>query len=130
MPRQTNIQIRRGASSAWVQSAENLEAGELGWDTDNKILKIGDGSSWGSTNALLPNFSKYKTLIGDGTETSFTINHNLNAASETFVTVRNDSGEYVSPDIKYVDEDNVLVEFATAPSSNQYLVSIVGINLG
>lgn len=48
MPRETNIKIRRGTSSDWSSANPTLDSGEPGFDSTNKILKIGDSTnSWG-----------------------------------------------------------------------------------
>jgi hypothetical protein len=45
----TRIQFRRGTSSQWSTSNPVLGSGEPGYDTTNKIFKIGDGiNAWGS----------------------------------------------------------------------------------
>jgi hypothetical protein len=50
MPVQTRIQIRRGTTAEWASSANSLGngilyQGELGYDTEAKIFKIGDGTT-------------------------------------------------------------------------------------
>jgi hypothetical protein len=42
-------QQKRGTASEWSAAVNALSAGELGYDTDNQILKVGDGSTlWAS----------------------------------------------------------------------------------
>jgi hypothetical protein len=49
MARETLIQLRRGTSTQWACTNPVLEVGEVGFETDTKKLKIGDGSSqWNS----------------------------------------------------------------------------------
>ena len=130
MPIQTNIKIRRGTDTSWSQENPVLDEGELGWDKTNNKIKIGDGiAEWSSLNSVNPNFYSYKTTIGNGFQTSFTINHNLNASGDVFVNVRNSTGQFTYPDTKYIDEDNLLLEFQSPPSINQYIVIITGICL-
>jgi hypothetical protein len=45
MPRQNNIQFRKGSSSQWISQNPTLASGEPGYDLSNKILKVGDGTS-------------------------------------------------------------------------------------
>jgi len=45
MPVQTRIQIRRGTSVQWTASVDALSAGEIGYDTTLKKIKLGDGST-------------------------------------------------------------------------------------
>ena len=49
MARETLIQVRRGIASDWSCTNPTLAAGEIGFETDPKKMKIGDGSSnWNS----------------------------------------------------------------------------------
>lgn len=49
MPANTIITVRKGSFSAWVSANPVLASGELGFDTTNNILKIGNGTSdWNS----------------------------------------------------------------------------------
>ncbi len=51
MPANTIITVRKGSSSEWTSANPVLASGELGFDTTNRILKIGDGSTaWNSLN--------------------------------------------------------------------------------
>lgn len=50
MPRQTNIQIRRGTASDWTSVNPTLAQGEIAMETDTKKIKVGDGST--AWNAL------------------------------------------------------------------------------
>jgi hypothetical protein len=43
MPRITNIKIRRGTEQEWLFTNPILSLGELGYETTNNILKVGDG---------------------------------------------------------------------------------------
>jgi hypothetical protein len=45
MPALTKIQIRRDTATNWSTTNPTLAAGELGFDTTNNLLKIGNGSS-------------------------------------------------------------------------------------
>lgn len=80
-----------------------------------------------SSGAYTVSVKAYSTTIGDGSATSFTVTHNLNVANDVYVTVR-DTGTnyYVYPDIKYSTANSIIIEFASAPTSNQYKVSIIG----
>jgi hypothetical protein len=49
----TRIQFRRGTASEWVAANPVLGSGEPGYDTTNKIFKIGDGTAnWGSLSGI------------------------------------------------------------------------------
>jgi hypothetical protein len=43
MPRITNIKIRRGTEQEWISIDPILSLGELGYETTNNVLKVGDG---------------------------------------------------------------------------------------
>jgi hypothetical protein len=73
------------------------------------------------------NLNAYSVLIGDGSAISYTVNHNLGATNDVNVSVRETgTNYYVYPDVKYVNADSVLIEFVSAPTSNQYRVSVIG----
>lgn len=55
-----NIQLRRGTAAAWTASNPTLMQGELGYETDTGLYKIGNGSTaWNSLS--------YNTLYGTAT---------------------------------------------------------------
>ena len=80
-----------------------------------------------SAGSFTINLDAYSVLIGDGSATSYTVTHNLGISNDVHVSVR-DAGTnyYVYPDVKYVNSNSVLIEFSSAPTSNQYRVSIIG----
>lgn len=91
-------------------------------------IVAGSGISVSSTaGAHTINARVYSVTIGDGSRTSYTVTHNLSVSNDVHVSVR-DTGTnyYVYPDIKYVNSNSVIIEFASAPTSNQYRVSIIG----
>lgn len=52
------IQIKRGSASQWASSNFVLAAGEIGFETDTRKFKVGDGStSWNSLNYMTVDFS-------------------------------------------------------------------------
>lgn len=70
---------------------------------------------------------KFSSNVGNTTGTAFTLTHNLNRV-DVFVAVReNSTGYFAYPDIKYVNSNSVIIEFVTAPTTNQYYVSILGV---
>lgn len=47
----TVIQIKRGTASSWTSANTILAAGEIGFETDTRKMKVGDGSTaWTSLN--------------------------------------------------------------------------------
>lgn len=70
---------------------------------------------------------KFQATIGDGTNTSYTVTHNLSSRDLTVNVYRN-SGNYdeVLCDVEHTSTTVVTLKFTSAPTSNQYRVVIVG----
>jgi hypothetical protein len=64
---------------------------------------------------------KYSSLFGDGSATSYALNHNF-ATRDIHVVIYRNSGNYdeVSCDIEHTNTNTVTLNFAVAPTSNQY----------
>jgi hypothetical protein len=79
------------------------------------------------TNQLALRTKKYAANIGDGTTTTFTINHNL-GTQDVAVTIRENASPYnvVFADTQIIDANNIKLLFSQAPSSNQFRVVVVG----
>lgn len=93
--------------------------------TNGQVLTTnGTGTlSWATAGSSV---ATYTTTVGNGSATSITVTHNL-AKNDVLVAVREvSSGYMVYPDIKYSSTNAVILEFVTAPTTNQYRVSIVG----
>jgi len=55
MPRENNIQLRRGSSENWTSINPVLDSGEIGYESDTGRFKIGNGSSsWGILSYASP----------------------------------------------------------------------------
>ena len=81
-----------------------------------------------SSGAYTINAKAYSTAIGDGTATTYTITHNLSVANDSFITVRDTTTNYyVYPDIVYVGTNSIQVIFVSAPTTNQYRVTVIGV---
>jgi hypothetical protein len=69
---------------------------------------------------------KYSVSIGDGSNTSYTITHNL-GSRDVHVTIYNNSTyDEVITDVTHSTTNTLTVVFATAPSSDAYRVVVVG----
>jgi hypothetical protein len=62
MPAIVTIKARRGTAAAWAAANPTLAVGEPGYETDTRVLKIGDGVT--AYNALLPVTATVQTVDG------------------------------------------------------------------
>lgn len=69
---------------------------------------------------------KYVTTIGDGSNTSYTITHNL-GTQDVFVAIYKTSGnhEEVIAEVRHTSANTIQVLFASAPASNEYRVVVL-----
>jgi len=69
---------------------------------------------------------RYSVNIGDGVATSFTVTHNK-GTRDVMVIVREVASPYaqVFCDVEMATVDTITVKFATAPTSNQYRVTVI-----
>lgn len=70
---------------------------------------------------------KYSTSVGNNSSTSITVTHSLNTRDIT-VHVYENSSPYaqVEVDVEHATVDTITVKFATAPTTDQYRVVVVG----
>ena len=70
---------------------------------------------------------KYSVDIGNGSLTTIPVTHNLGSMDVT-ITIREKASPYnvVFADIQFVDNNKFNILFGTAPTSNQYRVTVVG----
>ena len=84
---------RRDTASNWSSANPVLEAGEFGYDTTNKVVKIGDGSTrWNALQAI----TTQNVTVGNGlititqngvTKGSFTVNQSGNTTIDLNTTI-------------------------------------------
>jgi hypothetical protein len=99
---------------------------------DSGAVAINAGTGFDISSGYL-NFAttygvrKIAQLIGDATETSFYVEHGFGTRAVT-VQVFQTSSPYaqVEADVEHTDTSGVTIRFATAPTSSEYEVVVVG----
>lgn len=63
---QLNVEliVRKGTAAEWAASAYVLKAGEFGYDTTNKIVKMGDGTSTWANATVVNKDTTYEIIEG------------------------------------------------------------------
>ena len=80
-----------------------------------------------STALIADGFTKKASAnIGNGSNTSFAITHNLNSRDVVVNVYDNSTYDTVETDVVRTDANTVTVSFSTPPSSNAYRVVIIG----
>jgi hypothetical protein len=83
------------------------------------------GRVTGGTNPTL--IQRFAANVGNGSSTSFTVNHALGVQDVIVQVYRNSSPfDVVLVDIEFTDTNNVIVRFAVAPTTNQFRVVVIG----
>lgn len=79
------------------------------------------------TNLINLKTGKYAATVGNGSATSFTVNHNL-GTQDVQVSIRENASPYaiVYADVQISNTNAITVLFASAPTSNQYKVIVTG----
>jgi hypothetical protein len=97
------IQVKRGTASSWTSANTVLAAGEIGFETDTKKMKVGDGSTaWNSlsytvTDGDISGVTAGTGLSGGGSSGSVTVS--LDTTSQYVVPSQSThSGKYLTTD--------------------------------
>jgi hypothetical protein len=104
------VQLVGNNFSGVVVSAGGLSVGASGFQLDTTIA-----------------VRKYAANVGDGTNTSYTITHNL-GTQDVIVSVYDNTAPNaeVMTDVQHTSSSAITLVFATAPTSNQYRVVVHG----
>jgi hypothetical protein len=116
-----------GAVEVKVNTNDGLEVTASGLGINN-----GTGLTFSGGALVFDTANGYGTRklafgVGDGTATSYTVNHAM-ATRDVTVHVYENASPYaqVEADVEHTDSNNLTIKFATAPTSNQYRVVVVG----
>ena len=88
----------------------------------------GDGITVNADNVVIDRavvVTKYATNVGDGTNTSYTITHNL-ATRDVIVSLFDNSSPYaeVMADVEHTTTNTITLLFSVAPTTNKYRVVV------
>jgi hypothetical protein len=132
---QSNHYLTSFAGQDWVQIAGpgTLTAGNGINITSNvvsAVVESGAGLSLSGSGLAIDTavvVRKYAASIGDGTNTTYTVTHNL-GTRDVQVTVYDNSSPYaeVVVDVQHTSTTAIAVLFSVAPTSNQYRVVVQG----
>lgn len=86
-----------------------------------------DGTIPASVISGLSGSNIYAVSIGDGSTTTFTVTHNL-GSRDVVVVVRQTASPYamIQPDIIFTTINTISVVFSTAPTTDEFRVTVVG----
>jgi hypothetical protein len=116
-----------GVTASSLTSVGTITSGI--WNgTDIAVADGGTGASDAAgAKTNLGFMTRYATSVGDAAATSYTVTHNLGTRDVT-VQVREVASPYavVIADIAATTTNTVTIDFATAPSENQYRVIVIG----
>ena len=132
---QSNHYLTSFAGQNWVQIAGpgTLTAGNGINITSNvvsAVVESGAGLTLSGSGLAIDTavvVRKYSASVGDGTNTTYTVTHNL-GTKDVQVTVYDNSSPYaeVMVDVQHTSTTAIAVLFSVAPTSNQYRVVVQG----
>lgn len=114
----TATNVTGGAAGSIVYQTGSGATTTLGLGTAGYVLTAG---------ASAPQWTKkkYATTIGNNSALTFALTHGLSSTDVVVAVYTAADGSVVYPDIVYTDVDTVTLNFAVAPTSNQYKVVIL-----
>lgn len=88
-----------------------------------------NGTTWVSGTLESAQVTSFSAVVGDGTSTSITLTHNLNTRNVVVSVKKTSNYVEVDCDVAASTVNTVTLTFGTAPTVNQYLVTVVGDSL-
>lgn len=114
------VAIKRYAAGDVLQQAELL------WDETNDRWSTIFPASSGTGTVTRALARKFTQTIGDTSATTFNIDHNFNTSDVTVAVRKVSTGDHWLVDSTVSSVDRVVVSFATAPATNEFVVTVVG----
>jgi len=121
------IILNANATTASENAGIEVERGTV--ETNVSLLWNESSDTWTLTNDGTNYHTitrKYAANVGDTSNTSFNIDHNLNTLDVTVQVYDNATYDTVEVDVVRASVNRVTVSFAAAPGNNAYRVVIVG----
>lgn len=113
------IQLRRDSAANWALVNPVLAEGEVGWETDTRRMKVGDGSSpWSTLTYVGGDDAHYAHEQAVASDT-WTINHGLGKYPS--VTIVDSAGDEVEGNVNHVGLNQTVVSFSAAFSGRAFL---------
>lgn len=119
--------VGTASSGRIVVNADNIDlaSGIATPGTYRSVTVDTYGRVTGGTNPTL--IQRFAANVGNGSSTSFTVNHALGVQDVHVQVYRNSSPfDVVLVDVELTDSNNVIVRFAVAPTTNQFRVVVMG----
>lgn len=116
------------AGKVGVVVLSNTDVGLGNVDNKSSATIRGELTSANVTEALgYTPTRKYSVAVGNGSETSIVVTHNLNTL-DAVVTIRETASPYamVITDVEFTTVNTITLKFAVAPAAQQYTVTVIG----
>ena len=122
-----SLQIANNALGVKANTSDGLEITGNGLGINNGTgLTFSSGAlTFDTSNGY--GVRKLAFSVGNGSATSYTVTHNL-ATRDTTVQIFENASPYaqVEADVEHTDSNTLTIKFASAPTSDQYRVVVVG----
>jgi hypothetical protein len=120
-----NLSVNQGLSSYCIVSRCSIIGTNIADKSiiNNSLTINGTVSSQGFTSLF---GNRYTTSLGNGTLSSFTVNHNLSTTNILTTVTDNTTKQIVYPSITVTNSTQIQVGFSFVPTSASYNLSILG----